>query len=290
MQLIHYSKQINLFDHWSPEYQDAFDVDWIIEKLMNDPTLTVYTQRHPAPSGYIEEKEEWVKAMLTLRPAGHHDEFLFRAIDNWCARKNSAKSQTVVANLPISTHHDCGTKLITWQGDITTLHADAIVNAANSQMQGCFQPFHACIDNAIHTAAGPRLREDCHTIIQLQGEDEMTGTAKITRGYNLPSRFVLHTVGPIIHQGAPLTNGDRQALADCYTSCLDLVLQHGDIESVAFCAISTGVFGFPKEEATKIAINTVKAWLSRNTQNIKQVIFNTFDEYTTQLYQRGLAA
>lgn len=290
MQLKHYSTQISLFEPWSPKYQDTFDLDWIIGQIMKDPILTIYTQRHPTPSGTIAAKEEWIKAILTLRPAGYHDESLFKTIDNWCARKNSTKPQVNTSDLPVDAKHACGTKLVTWQGDITTLQADAIVNAANSQMQGCFQPFHACIDNAIHAAAGPRLREDCHTIIHLQGEDEVTGTAKITRGYNLPSQFVLHTVGPIIHQGAHLTSGDKQALADCYTSCLDLALEHGDIESVAFCAISTGVFGFPKEEAASIAIDTVNSWLSTKNHSIKQIIFNTFDEHTTELYQRGLTA
>tara|TARA_Y100001960_G_C14704431_1_gene843553 strand:- start:701 stop:1573 length:873 start_codon:yes stop_codon:yes gene_type:complete len=289
MHLKHYSKQINLFELWSPEYKETIKLDQVIEQLSNDQALAAYVKAHPAPIVSVDQKEEWVKAMLTLRPAGYHNESLFRAIDSWCIQTNSAKPNVNVSDLPINKHHSCGTKLITWQGDITTLQADAIVNAANSQMQGCFQPFHACIDNAIHTASGPRLREDCHTIIQLQGEDETTGAAKLTRGYNLPSRYVLHTVGPIIHRGAPLTNSDRQALADCYNSCLDLTLEHGEIESVAFCAISTGVFGFPKEEAAEIAINTVSAWLSRHNHKIKHIVFNTFDEQTTELYQKGLA-
>lgn len=288
MQLTHYSAQINLFEHWLAKDQGTFDLDWIIEKMSTDSIMSGYIQGRPSVTDSVEQKEKWIKAMLTVRSAGYVDEHLFTVIDNWIAHKNSAKPQFHVSDLKADALHDCGTELITWQGDITTIQADAIVNAANSQMQGCFQPFHACIDNAIHTAAGPRLREDCHTIIQIQGEDEMTGTAKITRGYNLPSRFVLHTVGPIVHQGDLLTNGDRQALAGCYTSCLDLAKEHGDIKSIVFCAISTGVFGFPKQEAAPIAVEAVSTWLSRNNHNFKYIVFNTFDEHTTALYKREL--
>lgn len=226
--------------------------------------------------------------MLTLRPAGFYDDTLFNAIDDWLAIKHQSKPLVDITKLTAVKQHSTEVQLFTWQGDITTLKVDAIVNAANSQMQGCFQPFHACIDNAIHFVAGPRLREDCHTIIRLQGKEELTGTAKITRGYNLPAKFVLHTVGPIIPKGSPLTISDKQALANCYISCLNLAAEQGYIKSIAFCAISTGVFGFPKEEAAKIAINTVNTWLSSNHHVFTNVIFNTFDDHTTELYQREL--
>ena len=145
-----------------------------------------------------------------------------------------------------------------WQGDITTLAVDAIVNAANSGMLGCFVPCHGCIDNAIHTYAGVQLRLECSEIMQRQGHEEETGHAKITKAYNLPCRYVLHTVGPIIYDS--VTQRDCDLLASCYHSCLDLAAAN-NLYSVAFCCISTGEFHFPNELAARIAIQTVKEWL-----------------------------
>lgn len=173
-----------------------------------------------------------------------------------------------------------------WRGDITQLNSDAIVNAANSDMLGCFHPLHACIDNCIHSAAGPHLREDCHKIIKLQGEKEETGGAKITRAYNLPSRFVLHTVGPII--SGTVTAKQRNLLAACYTSCLNLAAQIKQIKSIAFCCISTGVFGYPKEEAALTAIQTVKEWKANYPERFDRIIFNVFTEEDHEIYQRHL--
>jgi len=289
MQLKHYANAIKLNQLWKPSGELDKGLDWIIDKLANDKCLTPYTQAHPAPTNSEADKKQWLRAMLTLRPAGFFDQELFSAIDNWLSKQNQHRPMTDSANLLTAVRLTSATRLSIWQGDITTLKTDAIVNAANSQMQGCFQPFHACIDNAIHHIAGPRLREDCHTIIQLQGEEELTGTAKITRGYNLNARFVLHTVGPVIHKGVPLSAGDKQALANCYTACLELAAEQGEIESIAFCGISTGVFGFPKEEATSIAVATVLEWLNKHPQTFKQIIFNTFDQQATALYQRELA-
>ncbi len=167
-------------------------------------------------------------------------------------------------------------KFILWQGDITRLNADAIVNAANKYMLGCFQPGHTCIDNAIHSAAGPQLREDCNIIMSMQGEYELTGGAKITRGYHLPSTYVLHTVGPIVPEGTPLQEIHRLQLASCYRSCLELANEVAEIRTIAFCAISTGVFGFPKSEAARIAIKTVDEWLIQNPHHFDKIIFNVF--------------
>jgi O-acetyl-ADP-ribose deacetylase (regulator of RNase III) len=143
-----------------------------------------------------------------------------------------------------------------WRGDITRLALDAIVNAANAELLGCFLPGHGCIDNAIHNAAGPRLRDDCATIIEIQGRREDTGDAKITRAYHLPSRFVLHTVGPIVADGRVQVE-DEHALAASYRSCLDLAHSMRSIRTIAFCAISTGVFGYPKNDAAAVAVRTV---------------------------------
>ena len=174
--------------------------------------------------------------------------------------------------------------LYLWKGDITTLAVDAIVNAANSQMLGCFVPCHGCIDNAIHTYAGVQLRLECFEMMQRQGHKEEIGRAKITRAYNLPCRRVLHTVGPIIH--GSVTRADRERLADCYRSCLELAAEHG-LYSVAFCCISTGEFHFPRELAAQIAIQTVGEWQRKNPDRI-EVIFNVFKDEDAVLYQQLL--
>lgn len=177
-------------------------------------------------------------------------------------------------------------RLSLWQGDITTLKADAIVNAANSQLLGCFAPLHACIDNCIHTMAGVELREKCYEIMVAQGKDEETGKAKITPGYNLPSRSVIHTVGPIV--GGILTSRDKILLASCYNSVLNLAGEN-DLESVAFCCISTGVFHFPPEKAAKIAVETTQKWLGENkSSSVKKVIFNVFKDSDKEIYKKIL--
>ena len=168
--------------------------------------------------------------------------------------------------------------------DITTLAADAIVNAANSQMLGCFVPCHGCIDNAIHTYAGVQLRMECAHLMAEQKGEEPTGRAKITKAYNLPCRYVLHTVGPIIY--GPITQTDRGLLASCYRSCLSLAANNG-LNSVAFCCISTGEFHFPNEVAAEIAIQTVREWQLQNPDKI-EVIFNVFKDSDYAIYKRLL--
>lgn len=174
--------------------------------------------------------------------------------------------------------------LYLWQGDITTLAVDAIVNAANSQMLGCFVPCHGCIDNAIHTYAGVQLRLECAHVMAAQKEEEHTGGAKITKAYNLPCHYVLHTVGPIIH--GSVTQTDRELLASCYRSCLELAAEYG-LYSVAFCCISTGEFHFPNELAAQIAIQTVTDWQKQNA-NQMEVIFNVFKDSDRKIYERLL--
>ena len=171
-----------------------------------------------------------------------------------------------------------------WQGDITTLHCDAIVNAANSALLGCWQPCHSCIDNIIHSLSGVQLRIRCNEIMQEQGHEEPTGRAKITPAYNLPCRYVLHTVGPII--AGPLRRQDCEALADCYRSCLELAASNG-VQSIAFCCISTGVFHFPQEKAAEIATETVLRFLETDT-SIRQVIFNVFTDRDRNIYRNLL--
>ena len=171
-----------------------------------------------------------------------------------------------------------------WQGDITTLAADGIVNAANSGMTGCYVPCHGCIDNAIHTFAGVRLRNECARIMAAQGREEPAGRAKITPGYNLPAKYVLHTVGPIV-RGNP-TLRDCELLESCYRSCLELAADYR-LGSIAFCCISTGEFGFPNRPAADIAVKTVHGFLTRTGSDMK-VIFNVFKDKDRDIYKELL--
>lgn len=199
--------------------------------------------------------------------------------DEYLQEELGQKGVTNFANLtPVSEG------IYLWQGDITTLRCDAIVNAANSGMTGCYIPCHGCIDNCIHTCAGVQLRQECAAIMREQGREEETGKAKITLGYNLPCKYVLHTVGPIIT--GPLTGRDETLLASCYRSCLELAEQVG-IKSIAFCCISTGEFHFPNDRAAEIAVQTVKEYQAKQNSQI-QVIFNDFKDVDYQIYRELL--
>nr|MCR5023164.1 protein-ADP-ribose hydrolase [Lachnospiraceae bacterium] len=171
-----------------------------------------------------------------------------------------------------------------WQGDITTLRCDAIVNAANSGMTGCYQPCHNCIDNCIHTYAGIQLRNTCADIMEKQGHEEPTGQAKITSGFNLPCKYVLHTVGPIV--SGSLTKEHEELLASCYRSCLELADKSG-VKSIAFCCISTGVFMFPNKRAAEIAVQTVRDYRKLYGNGI-EVIFNVWKDIDYEIYRELL--
>ena len=176
-------------------------------------------------------------------------------------------------------------RLAIWQGDITRLRTDAIVDADNSALLGCFVPCHGCIDNAIHSAAGLQLRDECYRLMLAQGHTEPNGSAKLTGGYNLPARYVLHTVGPIVQRR--VSRKDRSDLAACYHSCLQLAAAH-NLQSVAFCCISTGEFHFPNPEAAEIAVRTVKEFLNQQTSSIEKVIFNVFKNTDLKIYRHLL--
>lgn len=177
-------------------------------------------------------------------------------------------------------------RLRLWRGDITTLAADAIVNAANSQMLGCWVPGHHCIDNAIHTFAGVQLRLACAKLMAAQGHEEGTGLAKVTPAFNLPARYVIHTVGPIA-QGRPTARHCLQ-LAECYRSCLGVAADLS-LRSIAFCCISTGIFGFPQQEAAQIAVRTVREWLDAHRDADISVVFNVFGEADEAIYRSILS-
>ena len=196
----------------------------------------------------------------------------------------SSKFRITMANKKHCCGH-CSTYACRHLQDISTLRCDAIVNAANSGMTGCYVPNHRCIDNCIHTFAGMQLRLDCDKLMKIQGVPEPTGKAKITKAYNLPCRYILHTVGPII--SGPLTKRDCGLLASCYRSCLQLAAEYG-LQSVAFCCISTGEFHFPNQHAAEIAVETVQTFLKDET-SIKKVIFNVFKDIDKEIYERLLA-
>ncbi|MCH5201322.1 MAG: protein-ADP-ribose hydrolase [Oscillospiraceae bacterium] len=217
------------------------------------------------------------RSLVNIRPAIKADDDFLKAEDEFLSDLIAEKGITDVADLKPA---QSGVYL--WKGDITTLKCGAIVNAANSGMTGCWQPCHSCIDNCIHTFAGVRLRYKCEQIMQAQGHEEPTGKAKITPAYNLPCDYVIHTVGPIV-QGK-LEQEHCELLESSYRSCLELAIQN-NIRSIAFCCISTGVFGFPQEKAAEIAVNTVRKF--RKNHNI-EVIFNVFTEKDYDIYRELL--
>jgi O-acetyl-ADP-ribose deacetylase (regulator of RNase III) len=227
-----------------------------------------------------------LKALLTIRPPRPMSTELARRLDTYLQGQARAAQVVQAKTLPTLVHRPGGCSLSLWQGDITQLAIDAIVNACNADLLGCFRPFHACIDNAIHAAAGPSLRADCARLMQLQGSREATGKAKITPAHHLPSQFVLHTVGPIV-TGQPSAS-QRRDLASCYRACLSLADKQDGVDSVAFCGISTGVFGFPREPAADIALDTVNDWLHDNPGRLSQVVFDVFSDADHQVYEAAL--
>ena len=226
-----------------------------------------------------QEQKILLRSLFNIRlPQSASDKFL--AIqDAYLQEETKQKGITRLTDL-----QSVEQEIYLWQGDITTLACDAVVNAANSQMLGCFCPNHGCIDNAIHTYAGVQLRLTCDEIMTQQGHDEPTGQSKITPAFNLPCRYVIHTVGPIIH-GRP-TKKDEELLASCYRSCLELAEQNG-LTSIAFCCISTGEFHFPNDRAAKIATQTVKEYKKETHREI-EVIFNVFKELDYNIYRELL--
>lgn len=226
-----------------------------------------------------EEQRRLLRGLMNLRPPAPVSGEFLRVQDAYFQERLKERGVTKLEALtPVQPG------LYLWQGDITTLEVDAIVNAANSGMTGCYVPCHGCIDNAIHTYAGIQLRLECAEIMRKQGHEEETGHAKITGGYNLPCRYVLHTVGPIV--SGTLTKEHEQQLASCYRSCLDLAAEN-NCESLAFCCISTGEFHFPNEKAAEIAVETVKQWQARHPQQL-EVIFNVFKNSDREIYEQLL--
>lgn len=225
------------------------------------------------------ERKPLLRALFNLRMPKAADKEFLRIQDEYLREEIRQKGITRFEDLkPIQSD------IYLWQGDITTLACDAVVNAANNALLGCFFPNHLCIDNAIHTFSGIQLRLACNEIMQKQGYKEPTGRAKITPSFNLPCKYIIHTVGPIA-DGEP-TDEDIGLLRSCYRSCLELADRNG-LESIAFCCISTGEFRFPNEEAAEVAIDTVRKYKEDTKSEIK-VIFNVFKDKDREIYRKLL--
>ncbi|WP_304109827.1 protein-ADP-ribose hydrolase [Phascolarctobacterium succinatutens] len=250
---------------------------FLIKSLLQERT----EYRDISISADTEQQKQLLRALMNVRtPQQIGTEFL-RIQDEYLQYEIAAKGITDVAELtPVQQG------IYLWQGDITTLKCDAVVNAANSGMTGCYIPNHRCIDNAIHTFAGMQLRLICDNLMEQQGYPEPAGGAKITPAFNLPSRYVLHTVGPVI--SGKVKKYERELLASCYRSCLELAAKN-KLESVAFCCISTGEFHFPNELAAEIAVQSVKEFFRLQT-GVKKVIFNVFKDLDKNIYQKLLGA
>lgn len=248
---------------------------YLIEELQRERP-SCHRQEIPADA---DRQKILLRGLMNVRQPGTISQRFLEVQDDYLQEELTAKKITRLSELsPVREG------IYLWRGDITTLECGAIVNAANSGMTGCYCPNHGCIDNAIHTYAGVQLRLACAEIMDRQGHPEPTGQAKITPAFDLPCRYVLHTVGPIIN--GRVTKADKELLASCYRSCLELAAEKG-LESVAFCCISTGEFHFPNQLAAEIAVQTVKAFLKKQT-SVKKVIFNVFKDMDKKIYERLL--
>ena len=248
-------------------------LDYLIEYLLKEDPR--YSEMQIPED--LQGKRDLFRALRNVRwPKPVSEEFL-RLQDEELRAQLQEKGVVELPNVPMQI----------WQGDITRLKVDAIVNAANSQMLGCFHPLHKCIDNAIHSAAGVQLREECYQLMLQQGHEESTGQAKITKAYNLPCKYVIHTVGPIIPTGIP-NPLQKEQLASCYRSIMQLA-DENHLESIAFCCISTGEFRFPNQLAAEIAVQTVKNYLTEHPDcSVKQVVFNVFKDVDKRIYEGTL--
>ncbi|MCX4341297.1 MAG: protein-ADP-ribose hydrolase [Lachnospiraceae bacterium] len=245
-----------------------------------------------------EQKKQTIRSLMNIRMPGGLSKALLSAQDEYLRQEREEKGVVTLAKIPTVREQFGGQtaladKLSLWKGDITRLQAGAIVNAANLQMLGCFIPCHRCIDNAIHSAAGMQLREECNHIMQEKRMrygrqyEEPVGTAALTKAYNLPCDYVIHTVGPIVY--GELTDALKEDLRRCYESVLQCCAENS-IRSVAFCCISTGEFHFPNEEAAQIAVKVVTDFLGTHADAVDRIIFNVFKDGDREIYERILAS
>lgn len=267
-------------------------LDFLLKEFKED---SVQYKDLEVGEGY-EEKRMAFRSLMNIRMPGHMQENVIKIQNEFLTEEAKEKGIVFLDDVPTvaeqyGSRHPFGDKISVWQGDITRLQAGAIVNAANSRMLGCFVPCHRCIDNAIHSASGVQLREECsHYMNRRKMQygsqyEEPTGQAVLTKGYNLPAQYVIHTVGPIVGRG--LNDAHRQDLRNCYGNVLKCCVEH-EIRSVAFCCISTGEFHFPNAEAAGIAVETVTAFLKKYASDFDRIIFNVFKDVDKVLYEEAL--
>ncbi len=264
-------------------------LDYLVEKFKEDSAK----YRNMAVPGSREDRRTMLRALMNIRMPGEMREEVLQIQDEYLQERAKEKGVVTLSDIPtvsaaLKSSHRHGDKISIWQGDITRLKTGAIVNAANSQMLGCFVPMHTCIDNCIHTFAGVQLRSECNRYMNRMRKkygknyEEPTGEAFLTDGYNLPARYVIHTVGPIVE--TRVRDRNRNDLRKCYESIMECCVEH-DIRSVAFCCISTGVFHFPNEEASQIAVDTVSEFLDHHGPFFDRVIFNVYKDSDKEIYE-----
>ncbi|GLY06663.1 macro domain-containing protein [Actinoplanes sp. NBRC 101535] len=286
------------------EYRDLIDLDEVFrpaaepapaaahDTLVGELLPLLAAGRAIPAAGDAGSRRALLRALLTVRGPGPLPPDAVPKLDALLGGERQARHTVDAAGLPTiadgypGTGYPAAERTVLWQGDITALRAGAVVNAANDRLLGCFQPDHRCVDNVIHAAAGPRLRADCATITGTRPGPEPSGTATITRGYHLPADYVIHTVGPIVD--GPLRPGHVRTLAHAYTSCLDLAAEAAGIRTLAFCSISTGLFGFPAARAARIALDTVAAWLAARPGLPLRVIFDVWSTADLDHYRHAL--
>lgn len=273
---------------------DTEKTDILLEKLKED---SMEYKKLETKGFSSEEKKNAIRSLMNIRMPRELSDELLNLQNEYLKEELSAKGVVCLSDIPtikerFNSKFPHADKISLWQGDITRLKVGAIVNAANSQMLGCFVPCHRCIDNAIHSFAGMQLRDECNTIMSQRrikyggNYEEPTGTATLTLGYNLPCDYVIHTVGPIVYNR--LNDSLCQDLENCYENVLKCCLEH-DIKSVAFCCISTGEFHFPNDKAAEIAVETVTRFLEKHTDCMERIIFNVFKDSDKYIYENALS-
>lgn len=274
-----YAEDIKLFEKLNKtikpitEEQKNKNIKTLIAYFSTDVPAKVYSSKEDL------EPIEKLKALLAAYPVKKINPEILSMLENILLLENDIDNAIDAEKIE--------EKISVWKGDITKIKVDAIVNDANNTLLGNRQPFHKGVDSKIHASAGPRLREDCNTIIEKQGHIEYAGDAKITRGYCLPSKYVVHTVGPVVLNGAPSKEHEKQLL-HCYKSVLNTIKDIEDIKTIVFCGISTGSSGYPKKEAAQLAVDRVRIWLKENPEKDLKVIFNVYDDEEEEIYLKTL--
>ena len=268
-------------------------LDYLLNKLKED--LIEYSSLE-LPESY-DERRRTLQTFMNIRMPRKISEEILLVQDEFLKEEVKEKGIVTLRQIPTikqqyGSIHPFANRISIWQGDITRLRVGAIVNAANSQMLGCFIPCHKCIDNTIHSAAGMQLREECYEVMKKKriqygkNYEEPVGNAIVTKAYNLPAKYIIHTVGPMVDR--KLNSELCEDLKNCYENVLRCAMEH-NIRSVAFCCISTGEFQFPREVAANIAVETVSAFLEKNKEHFDRIVFNVFKDWDKELYKNRLA-